>query len=103
MQSALPGYGAYRLGELFCGAGGMALGASQAEYRGQMFEHVWATDIDVRTAIGRFSLVDVGTPGRVTRGGPWSIGVEAKLGRDEAFNGDDLGDQAGFLKTLSCV
>ena len=47
MQSALPGYEAYRLGELFCGAGGMALGASQAEYRGQMFEHVWATDIDL--------------------------------------------------------
>ena len=24
------------------------------------------------------ALVDVGTPGRVARGGPWSIGVEAK-------------------------
>ena len=46
MQATLPGYGAYRLGELFCGAGGMALGASQAQYQGQIFEHVWAVDID---------------------------------------------------------
>ena len=46
MQFKLTGCGSYRLGELFCGAGGMALGASFAEYRGQRFEHVWATDID---------------------------------------------------------
>lgn len=35
-----------RLGELFCGAGGMALGASQAKYDGWHFEHTWVTDID---------------------------------------------------------
>ena len=35
-----------RLGELFCGAGGMALGASQAMQGNWRFEHVWATDID---------------------------------------------------------
>lgn len=35
-----------RLGELFCGAGGMALGASQARLGDWRFEHVWATDID---------------------------------------------------------
>ena len=35
-----------RLGELFCGAGGMALGASQAGYKGWRFEHAWATDRD---------------------------------------------------------
>ena len=35
-----------QLGELFCGAGGMALGASQAQYRGRRFEHAWVTDID---------------------------------------------------------
>ena len=46
MQTALPGYGTYRLGELFCGAGGMALGAAMAEWQGQRFEHVWAVDID---------------------------------------------------------
>lgn len=45
-QAPLFGCGSYRLGELFCGAGGMALGASQAECQGQRFEHVWATDID---------------------------------------------------------
>ena len=45
-QETLPGFGAFRLGELFCGAGGMALGASLAEINGQGFEHVWATDID---------------------------------------------------------
>ena len=35
-----------RLGELFSGAGGMALGASWASYKGWGFEHVWAIDID---------------------------------------------------------
>ena len=35
-----------RLGELFCGAGGMALGASQASYAGWCFDHVWVTDRD---------------------------------------------------------
>ena len=35
-----------RLGELFCGAGGMALGASMAEYKGWSFEHAWVTDRD---------------------------------------------------------
>lgn len=34
------------LGELFCGAGGMALGASMARFREWYFEHAWATDID---------------------------------------------------------
>ena len=32
------------IGELFAGAGGMALGASLAEYSGVRFQHVWATD-----------------------------------------------------------
>lgn len=36
-----------KLGELFCGAGGMALGASMAEYEGWHFEHAWATDRDL--------------------------------------------------------
>lgn len=35
---------AYHLGELFCGAGGMALGASKARYKNFSFEHVWAND-----------------------------------------------------------
>lgn len=35
-----------KLGELFCGAGGMALGASMAGYKGWSFEHAWATDRD---------------------------------------------------------
>ena len=35
-----------KLGELFCGAGGMALGASLATYGGWSYEHAWATDID---------------------------------------------------------
>ena len=42
----IPLFQSFRLGELFCGAGGMALGASLAEYKDQRFEHVWATDID---------------------------------------------------------
>ena len=36
----------YCLGELFAGAGGMALGASQAEFDGNGFSHVWINDID---------------------------------------------------------
>ena len=36
----------YRLGELFAGAGGMALGASKAKWRGNKFSHVWINDID---------------------------------------------------------
>jgi len=34
------------LSELFCGAGGLALGAYWAEYKGYSFEHKWATDYD---------------------------------------------------------
>ena len=37
---------AYRIGELFAGAGGMALGASLAEHNGYGFVHEWANDID---------------------------------------------------------
>lgn len=36
----------YRIGELFAGAGGMALGAHDARIGGSGFRHVWATDID---------------------------------------------------------
>ena len=36
----------YRLGELFAGAGGMALGAQRAKIRKNGFVHVWATDKD---------------------------------------------------------
>ena len=35
-----------KLGELFCGAGGMALGASMAACGDWSYEHAWATDID---------------------------------------------------------
>ncbi|MCY3833286.1 MAG: DNA (cytosine-5-)-methyltransferase [Chloroflexi bacterium] len=38
--------GAYRLGELFAGAGGMAYGAHLAEADGHKFHHVWVTDMD---------------------------------------------------------
>ena len=37
-------YGNVKLGELFCGAGGMALGASQAMHKNWRFEHEWAID-----------------------------------------------------------
>ena len=37
---------AFRIGELFCGAGGLALGASKARYRGLRLKHVWANDSD---------------------------------------------------------
>ena len=36
----------FRLGELFCGPGGIGLGAALAEVPGVRFSHVWATDID---------------------------------------------------------
>ena len=36
----------YRLGELFCGAGGLALGAVLASQRKCSFEHTWVNDID---------------------------------------------------------
>ena len=32
------------LAELFCGAGGMALGAHNAHYKGCRYKHIWATD-----------------------------------------------------------
>ncbi len=38
--------GIVQLGELFCGAGGMALGASWAKCAGWEFHHTWATDQD---------------------------------------------------------
>ena len=36
----------YHLGELFAGAGGMALGAEKAKRCGKRFQHVWVNDID---------------------------------------------------------
>ena len=36
----------YQLGELFAGAGGMALGASKAKWTGSRFRHAWINDID---------------------------------------------------------
>ena len=36
----------YRLGELFAGAGGMALGTHKAQVDGYGFRHVWANDMD---------------------------------------------------------
>ena len=36
----------FRLGELFAGAGGMALGADQAKLNGCKFTHVWVNDFD---------------------------------------------------------
>ena len=44
---------AYRVGELFCGAGGFALGASLAKYKGSSMRHVWANDSD-KDACGTF-------------------------------------------------
>ena len=38
--------GIVQLGEMFCGAGGMALGASLAGYMGWSFRHTWVTDKD---------------------------------------------------------
>ena len=46
MQSKLPFGRTVQLGELFCGAGGMVLGASMAKHKGRRFDHAWATDID---------------------------------------------------------
>ena len=43
------------VGELFAGAGGMALGASMAKYAGIGFRHVWATDNN-RDACDTFRL-----------------------------------------------
>jgi len=64
MQARLPGHGAYRLGELFCGAGGMALGAAMSGCQGQGFEHVWGIDIDPDSCrtIQRNGVIE---PGRV--------------------------------------
>ena len=36
----------FRLGELFCGAGGLGLGAKMARVPGAVISHVWATDFD---------------------------------------------------------
>ena len=36
----------YAIGELFAGAGGMALGAQEARMNGASFEHAWTNDID---------------------------------------------------------
>lgn len=38
--------GIVKLGELFCGPGGIGLGASLANVKGLKFEHIWATDYD---------------------------------------------------------
>ena len=48
LQVSLPGFATYKLGELFCGTGGMALGATMAQLgrQGRRFEHAWVTDID---------------------------------------------------------
>ena len=45
----------YCLGELFAGAGGMALGASKVVLEGNRFNHVWINDID-KDACKTFAL-----------------------------------------------
>ena len=40
----------YRIGELFCGASGLALGASRASYKNRVLRHVWACDNDKDTS-----------------------------------------------------
>ncbi len=37
---------AFNLGEMFCGAGGLGLGAKMAQVSGAPISHVWATDFD---------------------------------------------------------
>ena len=39
----------YRLGELFCGPGGLAWGATNASVEGMKIEHAWANDYDFDT------------------------------------------------------
>ncbi|MEE0163563.1 MAG: DNA cytosine methyltransferase [Christensenellales bacterium] len=39
----------FKMGELFCGPGGIAYGASQAKVNGYSIEHVWANDYDENT------------------------------------------------------
>lgn len=39
----------YRLGELFCGPGGLAWGAMNAKVSGEKIVHAWATDYDLDT------------------------------------------------------
>lgn len=46
IASPRPRHRTYRLGELFAGAGGMALGAHKASINGHRFVHVWANDMD---------------------------------------------------------
>ena len=46
------------LGELFCGAGGMALGASRAYFDGWHFDHTWVTDIDRDSCLTIKQIVD---------------------------------------------
>ena len=41
--------GTIRLGELFCGPGGIGLGATLACVNGLKFDHIWATDYDKDT------------------------------------------------------
>lgn len=36
----------YAVGELFCGAGGLALGAHLAKFKGCGFHHIWASDME---------------------------------------------------------
>ena len=44
--ATIPAARTYKIGELFAGAGGMALGAQRAKIKGSGFVHVWATDKD---------------------------------------------------------
>ncbi len=60
-QSSFPRPNLYCLGELFCGPGGMALGASKAKLGSSGFRHVWANDIDkdaCRTFRHNMSIVE---------------------------------------------
>ena len=39
----------FKMGELFCGPGGIAYGATQAKVDGYSIEHAWANDYDENT------------------------------------------------------
>lgn len=67
VDGALPVVSYLDVGELFAGAGGMALGASLANHKGIKFRHVWATDNN-RDACETFRLnIDIDERNVITK------------------------------------
>lgn len=67
----------FRLGELFCGPGGLACGASQVTVKGMKITHAWANDYDQMTCNTYIRNICPDSPQKVICGDVRKLNIES--------------------------